>query len=145
MTHVTPNNLAYTGAKLGLHTDLPYCEYPPGVSDSVILNVLTSFLFLRHNGTPTQLWCNTKRSTYTYISSLTTTIFYPQTTWLHCIKQHVGKGGENDLSDGFNAAKILKERQPHHFDTLVNTPIYFQDQGYAHYDFDKITQKNTVR
>ncbi|KAG0714172.1 Gamma-butyrobetaine dioxygenase [Chionoecetes opilio] len=96
VTQVTPNNLAYTGARLGLHTDLPYCEYPPG------------------------------------------------TTWLHCIRQHQGKGGENDLTDGFHAAEILRERHRHHFETLVNTPIYFQDQGYALYAFDKITQKMAI-
>lgn len=95
-TELKPNNLAYTGAKLGLHTDLPYCEYPPG------------------------------------------------TTWLHCIRQYEGKGGENDLSDGFLAVQVLKERHPHHFETLVTTPIYFQDQGYALYDFDKVTQAFTV-
>ncbi|XP_063872315.1 gamma-butyrobetaine dioxygenase-like isoform X2 [Scylla paramamosain] len=96
VTHVTPNNLAYTGARLGLHTDLPYCEYPPG------------------------------------------------TTWLHCIRQCMGEGGENDLSDGFYAAEKLKERHPHHFETLVNTPIYFQDRGYALYDFDKITPRTSI-
>ena len=29
-TKVDANNLAYTGAELGLHTDLPYYRYTPG-------------------------------------------------------------------------------------------------------------------
>lgn len=96
VTHVTPNNLAYTGAKLGLHTDLPYYEYPPG------------------------------------------------TTWLHCLRQHEGKGGDNDLADGLNVADVLRERHPDLFQVLVDTPVYFQDKGFHHYDFDKITRVPVV-
>ena len=29
------NNLAYTGASLGLHTDLPYYQYTPGMLHSI--------------------------------------------------------------------------------------------------------------
>ncbi|XP_071514607.1 gamma-butyrobetaine dioxygenase-like [Panulirus ornatus] len=96
VTNGTPNNLAYTGVKLGLHTDLPYYELPPG------------------------------------------------TTWLHCIQQHVGEGGANDVTDGLNAAKVLRERHPHHFETLVNTNLYFQDRGFEIYQFDKITKMRTI-
>ncbi|XP_064080350.1 gamma-butyrobetaine dioxygenase-like [Macrobrachium nipponense] len=91
------NNLAYTSSKLGLHTDLPYVDYPPG------------------------------------------------TTWLHCIRQHEGKGGDNDLSDGVHAAQLLKERDRYLFDVLTRTPIYFQDSGFENYDFDKITRAPSIQ
>ncbi|KAK4326521.1 hypothetical protein Pmani_002969 [Petrolisthes manimaculis] len=93
---VSPNNLAYTGSKLGLHSDLPYTQDPPG------------------------------------------------TTWLHCIHQHEGKGGDNTVSDGAKGVSILKERHPDHYNTLLHTPIYFQDQGFHTYDFYKITKRNTI-
>ncbi|KAG7169617.1 Gamma-butyrobetaine dioxygenase-like 1 [Homarus americanus] len=96
INQITPNNLAYTGSKLGLHTDMPYYEYPPG------------------------------------------------TTWLHCIRQHEGKGGANVLSDGLNATELMKEIHPQHYATLVTTPIYFQDKGFQIYDFDKITKTTTI-
>ncbi|XP_070566929.1 gamma-butyrobetaine dioxygenase-like [Ptychodera flava] len=35
---VGANNLAYTGHKLGLHTDLPQCRSPPGVSYEIKLS-----------------------------------------------------------------------------------------------------------
>ncbi|XP_068238020.1 gamma-butyrobetaine dioxygenase-like [Palaemon carinicauda] len=96
-TEAIPNNLAYTGSKLGLHTDLPYVDYPPG------------------------------------------------TTWLHCIRQHEGKGGDNDLSDGVHAAHLLKERNRTLYDVLTRAPIYFQDAGFETYDFRKITKAPTIQ
>ncbi|XP_076066288.1 gamma-butyrobetaine dioxygenase-like [Oratosquilla oratoria] len=95
-TEVSPNNLAYTGCKLGLHTDLPYYDYAPG------------------------------------------------TTWLHCIRQHEGKGGDNDLSDGFFAASVLQKEHPAFFDFLSTKQIYFQDQGVAMYRFNKLTKWPTI-
>ena len=32
---IDPNNLAYTTGRLALHTDLPFYDYPPGVSDAL--------------------------------------------------------------------------------------------------------------
>ncbi|KAK3875066.1 hypothetical protein Pcinc_020052 [Petrolisthes cinctipes] len=85
---VSPNNLAYTGSKLGLHSDLPYTQDPPG--------------------------------------------------------QHEGKGGDNTLSDGAKGVSILKERHPNHYQTLLHTPIYFQDKGFHTYHFHKITKRTTI-
>lgn len=96
ITVIAPNNLAYTGSKLGLHTDLPYVDYPPG------------------------------------------------TTWLHCIRQHEGKGGDNHLSDGIHATQLLKERDPYLYDVLTKTPIYFQDKGFHLYEFSKITKAPSI-
>lgn len=45
-TVVCPSNLAYTGTKLGLHTDLPYIYGPPGVSKLHHSRVLKSLLTL---------------------------------------------------------------------------------------------------
>lgn len=91
-----PTNLAYSGARLGLHTDMPYLDFSPG------------------------------------------------TVWLHCIEQHDGKGGDNEMSDGFLAASILREKKPVLFDVLTKSPIYFQDKGHANYDFDKVTRAATI-
>ena len=30
------------------------------------------------------------------------------------------------------------------FQTLVETPVYYQDKGYSTYDFDKITKVPTI-
>ncbi|CAL4068021.1 unnamed protein product, partial [Meganyctiphanes norvegica] len=94
-SHFT-NNLAYTGSKLALHTDLPYLDYFPG------------------------------------------------TTWLHCIKQHEGLGGDNDLCDGIMAAEILREKHPEHFKTLTTSYIYFQDKGRETYEFDQMNKTTTI-
>lgn len=96
ITTNTPNNLAYTGSRLGLHTDMPYLDFSPG------------------------------------------------TVWLHCLQQHTGEGGDNDISDGFNAASILREKDPALFEFLTKSSIYFQDKGNATYDFDKITRAATI-
>lgn len=97
ITHEVPNNLAYTGTKLGLHTDLPYIDYPPG------------------------------------------------STWLHCIRQHDGEGGANDLSDGIHAAHILRMRDPKLFEILTKSPVYFQDKGYENYEFNTITKAPSIQ
>lgn len=96
-TQLVPHHISNTGAKLALHTDYTFMDYPPG------------------------------------------------TVWLHCVRQHTGSGGENDLSDGFHAAEILREKNPDLFDTLVRTPVYFQDKGFHSYAFDKITRSSTIQ
>lgn len=72
-------------------------------------------------------------------------ISFLQTTWLHCINQHEGKGGDNTISDGAKAVSILKEKYPNHFQTLVNTPVYFQDKGFHTYEFNMLTKRPTIK
>lgn len=47
---------------------------------------------------------------------------------LHCIKQ-ADKGGESILVDGFKVAYAMKARHPANYETLVNTPVNFTDEG----------------
>ncbi|MPC41954.1 Gamma-butyrobetaine dioxygenase [Portunus trituberculatus] len=77
------SSLAYTDQRLGMHNDLPYFQYVPGI------------------------------------------------IFLHCITQFEGKGGENDLADGFHVADYLKQFHPKEYHILTNTPVYFWDKGVA--------------
>lgn len=80
---VSASSLAYTDQRLGMHNDLPYFNYVPGI------------------------------------------------IFLHCITQFEGEGGENDLSDGFQVARYLKEHHPGEYRILTDTPVYFWDKGTA--------------
>lgn len=77
------SSLAYTDQRLGMHNDLPYFQYVPGI------------------------------------------------IFLHCITQFEGKGGENDLADGFHIANYLKQFHPREYRILTDTPVYFWDKGVA--------------
>ena len=59
------------------------------------------------------------------------TCFPPQIIFLHCITQFEGKGGENDLADGFHVADYLKQFHPVEYRILTETPVYFWDKGVA--------------
>lgn len=48
----------------------------------------------------------------------------PTMQLLHCLSNDV-KGGESGLVDGFQAAAILRDDFPHHFDILTRTPVIF--------------------
>ena len=56
---------------------------------------------------------------------------------LHCIKQVQSEGGENQMTDGFYVAKVLKEKYPEHFKTLTTVPVDFFDIGEDAYKFHK--------
>ncbi len=69
--------------------------------------------------------------------------------FLHCIRQHSGAdgGGENEFSDAFNAAEMLREESPEDFKVLVETPVTFWDVGAEeeHGDFHKVRTVPTIK
>ena len=90
-------SLAYTNIQIPLHTDMPYCEYVPGV-----------------------YVCSTQKS-YWFDWS-----FVLQILLLHCIHQ-VEEGGLTLCCDGFHVAEQLRERSPDAFEMLSRYPIQFRD------------------
>lgn len=64
----------------------------------------------------------------------------PGAIFLHCIEQHQGEGGETMLTDGFQAAKLLKRDNPDMYSLLSSNVISFRDVGRDFTQFDKITQ-----
>ena len=97
------NNLAYTGATLGLHTDLPYYKKTPCVITTKLpsksINSFVSFNLL-------------------------------QVQLLHCIEQFKGKGGDNEFVDGFAVAKFIMENHPQEWKLLTTVDGCFSDIGY---------------
>ena len=64
-----------------------------------------------------------------------------QVQFLHCIKQTECEGGENQFSDSFYAADILKKQYPEYYNLLCTAPINFIDIGADHYgDFFKLSR-----
>ncbi|XP_076056491.1 gamma-butyrobetaine dioxygenase-like [Oratosquilla oratoria] len=55
----------------------------------------------------------------------------PGIIFLHCITQHFGEGGENDLIDGFRLAEYIKAHHPEDFRILTQTGVYFWNKGIA--------------
>jgi len=66
--------------------------------------------------------------------------YMPGAVFLHCIEQHQGEGGETMLSDGFNAATLLRRNHPEMYKLLSETITSFRDVGKDYTTFDKITQ-----
>jgi len=87
---VQASNAAYTSVSLGLHTDLPYYQYCPGVQ------------------------------------------------MLSCLKQVPTKGGENQFSDGFYAAEVMRDQHPDEFKLLTTVPVRFFDIGSDYYEYYKL-------
>jgi len=65
----------------------------------------------------------------------------PGIQFLHCIK-NTTVGGRNELSDGFLAAKILKEKYPELYEILLKRPIQYQNIGKDdNHDIYNLTRK----
>ena len=67
-----------------------------------------------------------------------------QMEMLHCIKQVQSEGGENQVADGFYAAKVLKEKYPEHYKTLTTVPVDFSDIGEDAYKFHNQYKQYTI-
>ncbi len=63
---------------------------------------------------------------------------------LHCIKQVQSEGGENQLTDVFYVANVLKEKYLEHFKTLTTIPVDFYDIGADAYKFHKQYKQYTI-
>lgn len=59
-----------------------------------------------------------------------------QIIFIHCVKQHIGTGGESVISDGLFGAEILRRNHPEAFNILTSTDIYFWDKGHANFDWE---------
>ncbi|XP_042881672.1 gamma-butyrobetaine dioxygenase-like isoform X1 [Penaeus japonicus] len=60
----------------------------------------------------------------------------PGIIFIHCVKQHIGTGGESVVSDGLYAAEILRKTNPEAFNILTSTDAYFWDKGQANYSWE---------
>lgn len=74
--------------------------------------------------------------------------YSPCVQLLHCIKQYQFSGGENEFSDAFMTAKVIREEHPEEWKILTQVPINFLDigvgaeEGTGH--FHKMTAKPTL-
>lgn len=60
----------------------------------------------------------------------------PGIIFIHCVKQHIGTGGESVIADGLYGAEILRREHPEAFEILTNTDSYFWDKGHANYSWE---------
>ncbi|XP_063612454.1 gamma-butyrobetaine dioxygenase-like isoform X1 [Penaeus indicus] len=60
----------------------------------------------------------------------------PGIIFIHCLKQHIGTGGESVIADGLLAAEILRKSNPDAFHVLTSTDAYFWDKGHANYSWE---------
>ncbi|XP_068241833.1 gamma-butyrobetaine dioxygenase-like [Palaemon carinicauda] len=56
--------------------------------------------------------------------------------FIHCVKQHVGTGGESVIADGIFGAELLRKEHPEAFEILTSTDSYFWDKGHANYSWE---------
>lgn len=56
-------------------------------------------------------------------------IFPTQVQFIHCIKQYEGNGGDSLVTDGLQAAHLLRENHPEKYQVLTSTPVDWFDEG----------------
>ncbi|XP_064120347.1 gamma-butyrobetaine dioxygenase-like isoform X1 [Macrobrachium nipponense] len=60
----------------------------------------------------------------------------PGIIFIHCLKQHVGTGGESVVADGLFGAELLRKEHPEAFQILTTTDSYFWDKGHANFSWE---------
>ncbi|XP_066966213.1 gamma-butyrobetaine dioxygenase-like [Macrobrachium rosenbergii] len=73
----------------------------------------------------------------------------PRIIFIHCVKQHIGTGGESVIADGLFGAELLRKEHPEAFEILTTTDSYFWDKGHANFswetdEFYKISKFPTI-
>ncbi|XP_066969074.1 gamma-butyrobetaine dioxygenase-like [Macrobrachium rosenbergii] len=60
----------------------------------------------------------------------------PGIIFIHCVKQHIGTGGESVIADGLFGAELLRKEHPEAFEILTTTDSYFWDKGHANFSWE---------
>ncbi|XP_042859351.1 gamma-butyrobetaine dioxygenase-like [Penaeus japonicus] len=55
--------------------------------------------------------------------------YKPGVQFIHCIKQYEGNGGDSLVTDGLQAAHLLRENHPEKYQVLTSTPVDWFDEG----------------